>query len=164
MEEAAPVAVNGAVDTETKASGGQPELRAEAAGAGDAAAADRKSKRKSLGLLREVLSLSMAAAAGEDAPLFPVTWGGSAESTRSRSQTTTGQPSLPAAPSEATGRNSTAAQEDTATAGQSDAIKAERPTKDKAVNGLINGSLRKTRHTDPKQKGNEPMVCHSCNS
>lgn len=165
-EEAAPVAVkdNRGVDTETEASGRQPKVKAEAAGAGSEAVADKKQNRKSLGLLREVLSLSMSTAAGEDAPLFPVTWGGSAESTRSRSQATTGRPSFPAAPSEATGRGSTAAQEDTATAGRSDAIKAEHPRKDKAVNGVINGTLRRTRHTDSMQKGSDPMVCHSCNS
>ena len=52
--------------------------------ADEATQAAPKPKRKSLGL-REVLSLGMTSPA-DNVPLFPVTWGGSAESTRSRLQ------------------------------------------------------------------------------
>ncbi|BDA40764.1 probable chromodomain-helicase-DNA-binding protein 4 at N-terminal half [Coccomyxa sp. Obi] len=112
-------------------------------GDGDVKAAV-KPPRKSLGLLREVLSLGETAAR-EDVPLFPVTWGGSAESTRSRSQTT-GRPSF-GVPSVAAPRSSAAeADLNTEISGKEAKPPAEH------LNGVIGAALRKTRQSAASEK------------
>ena len=100
--------------------------------------------RKSLGLLREVLSLGETAA-HEDAPLFPVTWGGSAESTRSRSQT--GRPSF--------GTPSVAAPRGSAAEADLNAVSSGEEAKPPAahLNGVIGAALRRTRQSAASEKG-----------
>ncbi len=118
-------------------------------GVGDGNAAG-KPPRKSLGLLREVLSLGETAAR-EDAPLFPVTWGGSAESTRSRSQT--GRPSFGAPSVEAP--LGSAAEADLIA--DSSGKKAKPPAEH--LNGVIAAALRKTRQSAASEKSkNKPPV------
>ncbi|CAL8466932.1 g6468 [Coccomyxa elongata] len=108
-----------------------------------------KPPRKSLSLLREVLSLGETAAR-EDAPLFPVTWGGSAENTRSRSQT--GRPSF-GAPSVAAPRGSA---EEADLNADSSGKEAKPPAEH--LNGVIAAALRKTRQSAASEKSkNKPL-------
>ena len=134
-------------DADARSADTQTEKGAEASGGSSAGPATaKKPPRKSLGLLREVLSLGFSAPS-ESAPLFPVTWGGSAESTRSRSQTT-GRPSFSGAPPALGGRSSAA--EDDTNAKRTPAKGPVAPAED--LSGVNQGAPRRTRQAAASEK------------